>query len=64
MINELIMPMNSKTKPKYLATCSPFQSPDLIPAATVVCRRDLLETKRSILKKLYRRLNKEDCICS
>jgi hypothetical protein len=29
-----------------------------------VCRRDLLETKRSILKKLYRRLNKEDCICS
>ena len=64
MISELIMPMNSKTKSKCLFVCPPFQSPDLMPVATVVCRRDLLETKRSILKKLYRRLNKEDCICS
>jgi hypothetical protein len=56
-------PMNPKDKIKCPSTLSLIQWPNWVPAATA-SRRAMLETKRSILKKLSQRLNKHDCVCS
>jgi hypothetical protein len=56
--------INSKTKDNY-GLPAPFGLRSLVPqaGAAAMPRRDLLETKRSILKKLSLRIGKKDCFC-
>jgi hypothetical protein len=54
------MNIKTKTKPSLPQLVSLDQNP--APAALVSARRDLLETRRSILKKLSHRLRKGTCV--